>query len=446
MSSGNTETSILGILKNYYRDGGAINTSYEKHVLWALMTKKRGVPNVTGSQFIHSVVYADSTGDASGDITTANTTNNPTAAQGFQYAQQAGQNTGFQSVQFYTKRFQNLKDFSISTEAMLASEGPRGAFESAVTLQSDLAVRKLGNRQDIFMHGLGTGQLSQIGASTVLASSTLVLANVKDAVKFTPGQELDLCSANTGSAPRAYGTAVHGLYVQTVDKNLGTLTIAVSQAPGAALCNITDATNGIPGAALSDFIFSRTDYNNVIQGIEAWIPYNGPTATLFNNVNRTQGDVQALAGSWMNAQLKSVEDYLIDATIQQEFVAVKQLTHFIFPWGQYGQLMKSGTAREPIVQETDMDVSFDGTEVLTPSGPVVILQSRNCPPNRVYGIDLESFEYTHLADPIKLWDYDGMGGLRQPLDDGMEYRMFSYGNLVCHQPQNNITLQVTPAT
>src|SRR5258708_465214 len=442
MSSGNTETSILGILKNYYRDGGAINTTYENHALWGIMVKRRAVGSVTGAQFIHSVVFADSTGDASGDITAANTTNNPTAVQGFAYAQKAGQATGFQSVQFLTQRLQNLKDFSISTEAMLSSEGNRGAFESAVTLQSDLALRKLANRQDIFMHGLGTGQLSQINSATTLASSTLQLQNVKDAVKFTPGQELDLAQAASGGAPRAYGTAGHGLYVQSVDKVLGTLTIAVSQTPGATLCNITDATNGIPAAATGDFIFSRTDYNNVIQGVEAWVPYGGPSATLFNNVNRTLSDVQALAGSWMDATLKTIENYFIDATFQQAFVANKNISHFIIPWGQYGELMKSGTAREPVVQETDLTVSFDAVEVLTPTGPVVVMPSRNCPVNRVYGIDLESFEYTHLADPIKLWDYDGMGGLRQPLDDGMEFRFFSFGNLVCHQPQNNITLAV----
>lgn len=444
MSSGNTESSILGILKNYYRDGGAINTTYEMHVLWAMMIKKRGVANVTGSQFVHSVVYADSSGDASGGITAANTANNPTAVQGFNYAQTAGQNTGFQSVQFLTQRVQNLKDFSISTEAMLSSEGNRGAFESAVTLQSDLALRKLAQRQDIFMHGTGTGQLSQINSTDTIASSTLKLAYVKDAVKFAPGMELDLCAVATGGAPRQYGSAGHGLYVQSVDKTAGTLTVGVSQTPGAALCNVNDSVNGIPGATVGDYIFARTDYNNVMQGVEAWIPYNGPTSTLFNNVNRTLGDVQALAGSWQDATLKSVEDYMIDATVQQAFVANKQISHFVIPWGQYGQLMKSGTAREPIIQETDLAVSFDGVEVLTPTGPVVVLPSRNCPLNRVYGIDLESFEYTHLADPIKLWDYDGMGGLRQPLDDGMEFRFFSYGNLVCHQPQNNITLAVSP--
>jgi hypothetical protein len=441
MSSGNTETTILGILKNYYRDGGAINTTYENHVLWAMMIKRRGVPSVTGSQFIHSVVYADSTGDASGDITAANVANNPTALQGFRYAQDAGNKTGFATVQFLTQRLQNLKDFSISTEAMLSSEGNRGAFESAVTLQSDLALRKLAQRQDIFMHGIGTGQLSQLGPTTNVGSSVIQLANVKDAVKFTPNQELDLCAVASGGAPRAYGTAGHGLYVGSVDKNAGTLTVVTAQM-GTTQCNINDATNGIPGATDGDYIFSRTDYNNVMQGIEAWVPYGGPSSTPFNGVVRTNGDVQALAGSWQDASLKTVEDYFIDATVQQAFVCNKQISHFIIPWGQYGQLMKSGTAREPIIQETDLAVSFDGTEVLTPTGPVVVLPSRNCPVNRVYGIDLESFEYTHLADPVKLWDYDGMGGLRQPLDDGMEFRFFSFGNLVCHQPQNNITLLV----
>jgi len=437
-TSGNTETSVTGILKDYYRDGGAINTTYEKHVLWAIMTKKRGLPGVSGRQFIHSVVYADSSGDAAGGITAANVANNPTALQGFGYAQQAGSQTGFKSVQFYTQRVETVKDFSVSTEAILSTEGARGAFESAVTLQSDLALSKLGNNLDIYMHGAGTGQLSQISSATNLSSPTLVLQNVRDAVKFYPGMELDVAALSSGGAPATYGTNGHGWYVASVDKTQGTLTVSTDQT-GATACNLNDSTNGIPTAADGYYIFARTFYNNVMQGLEAWIPYGGPSSTLFNNVNRTLGDVQALAGSWQDGTSKTVEEYLIDATVQQEFVSNKQLSHFILPWGQYGQLMKSGTAREPIVQETDLEVSFDGVEVLTPSGPVIVLPSRNCPVNRVYGIDIDSFEYTHLSDPIKLWDLDGMGGLRQPNANGMEYRMFSFGNLVCHQPQNNIT-------
>lgn len=442
-TSGNTQTTAIGIMKDFYRDGKAIDTSYEKHVLWALMTKTRAVPKVGGSAFVHSIIFADSAGDASGIITAANTTNNPTAAQGFAYAQQAGGSTGIQSVEFFTTRYQNNKDFSLSTEVILSSDGPRNAFESAVVAQSQTAVRWLGNRQDIFMHGTGTGVIGQIATTTTIGSSTIQLTNASDAVKFKPGMELDLCSALTGSAPRAYGTNVHGCYVGSVDKTAGTLTTVVSQSQGAATCNINDAANGIPGAATGDYIFARTDYNNVISGVEAWIPYGGPTSTLFYGVNRTLGDVQALAGSWMNASQKSVEEYFIDASIQQARVATEGLTHFIMPWGQWGQLAKSGTAREPVVQETDMTVSFNGVEVLTPDGPATALFSRNCPTNRVYGVNIDTFEFTHLAEPIKLWDYDGVGGLRQPLADGMEYRMFSFGNVVCHQPQNNITLLVS---
>lgn len=442
MSSGNSEQSLIGIMKNYYRDGGAIDTSYENYVLWAMMTKKRALPSVTGYQFIHSIVYADSAGDAAGGITAANTANNPNAAQGFTYAQNVGNTSSMKSVQFYTQRVETVKDFSVTTEAMLSTEGNRGAFESAITLQSDLALRKLGNNLDIFMHGNGSGTLSQIASTTTLASNIIVLQNVRDAVRFTPGQELDLAPLTTSNGPRAYGSNGHGLLIGTVDKTTGFLYIV--KPDGVTPCNITDAADGIPGAAVGDIIIGRTFFNNVMQGVEAWIPYNGPSSVLFNNVNRTLGDVQALAGSWMDATQKTVEDYLIDMTVQQAFVANKQINKIIVPWGQYGQLMKSGTAREPVIQETDLTVSFDATQVLTPTGPVTIIPSRNCSPSRVYGLDLDSFEYTHLAEPIKLWDYDGSGGMRQPLANGMEFRFFSLGNLVCHQPQNNITLAVNP--
>lgn len=447
MATGNTELTVDGILKDYYKDGGATNTTYENgNVLWGIMTKKRAMGGVTGRSFIHSVVYADSNGDASGTSGNVggNNPNNPTAANDFQYSQQAGSTSSFQSVEFHTQRVRNYKDFTISTEAYLSTEGVRGAFESAITLQSDLAVRKMGQRQDIFMFGAGTGALSNVAAATVLTSNVIKLQNANDAVKFTPGQELDVATLASGGAPKPYGSAGHGLIVGSVDKSNGLLYIVVARRSTTA-CPLNDATNGIPTIAAGDYIFGRTDYNNVMQGLEAWVPYLAPVpGVLFNGVDRAQGDIQALSGSRFDATGKTFEEVVIGMTIRQEFVAEKQMTHIIMPWGFYETGMLSGTARQPVLQGTDLDVSFPGIEVMTPSGTVIVLPARNCPANRVYGIDLESWEYTHVREPIWLWDLDGNTGLRQPGDDGIEYRMASIGNAVCHKPQNNITAAILP--
>jgi hypothetical protein len=424
MSSGNTELSIDGILKEYYRDGSAINTTYEKHPLWALLAKKEATPNVTGRQFVHSVVFAGSSGMASGG--------------NFSYAQTSGQATSMQSVAFLTNRYENIRDFSIATEAVLSTRGDRGAFESIVTLESDNALRNLANSQEIFMFGTGTAAVAQVGS---IVGNTIVLASSTDGVKFEDGMELDAAvSAGTGGL-LAYGSALHGLYVGAVDRQNGVLTTTVSQTQGAAQCSPTDATNGIPTLAAGNYLFYRTFRNNVMQGLESWIPFGGPSSTLFNGVNRTLDNVR-LAGQSLDATQLSPEDMVIQSTVAVELQG-ESLTHFIVPWNYFAKFQKSGVAKEVVVQETEYDVSFSGINVMSPSGPITVLPARNCPSNRVYGINISSWEYTYMGkESVFMWDLDGNMGLRQPNDDGIEYRFVSFGNLVCHRPSANITMKV----
>jgi len=424
MASGNTELTIDGILKDYYRDGSAINTTYEKHPLWALLAKKEATPNVTGRSFVHSVVFAGSSGTASGG--------------NFSYAQTSGQATSMQSQAFLTNRFENIRDFSIATEAVLSTRGDRGAFESIVTLESDNALRNLANTQEIFMFGTGTAVMSTVGS---ISGDTIILGNTTDGVKFEVGMELDAALNASSGGLLAYGSAGHGLYIGSVDRQNGILTTAVSQTQGATQCSPTDAVNGIPLLAAGCSLFLRTFRNNVMQGIESWIPFGGPSSTLFNGVNRTLDNVR-LAGQSLDATQLSVEDMVIQATVAVELQG-ESLTHMIVPWSYFAKFEKSGVAKTIVIQETEYDVSFRGISVNSPSGPITILAARNCPTNRVYGINVSTWEYTYLGkEAIFMWDLDGNMGLRQPNDDGIEYRFVSFGNLVCHRPSANITIKV----
>jgi hypothetical protein len=424
MASGNTELSIDGILKEYYKDGAAVNTTYEKHPLWALLAKKEATPNVTGRQFVHSVVFAGSSGQASGG--------------NFAYAQTSGAATSMQSVQFLTNRYENIRDFSIATEAVLSTRGDRGAFESIVTLESDNALRNMANTQEIFMFGTGTAAMSTVGS---ISGNTVVLGNVTDGNKFEDGEELDAAASASAGGLRAYGSGGHGLYIISVDRLNGVLTCGTTQAQNGTPCSPTDAVNGIPTLANGDSLFLRSYRNNVMQGLESWIPFGAVSSSLFNGVNRTLDNVR-LAGQSLDATQLSVEDMVIQATTLVELQS-ESLTHMIVPWGYFAKFQKSGVAKEVIVQETEYDVSFSGISVMSPSGPITVLPCRNCPANRVYGLDISSWEYTYMGkEPIFMWDLDGNMGLRQPNDDGIEYRFVSFGNLVCHRPSANITVKV----
>lgn len=426
MASGNTLTSIDALLKYYYDDGGLVNETYMDNPLWALMTKQQSVSNVTGRSFIHPVVIATSQGRATS----------------FALAQSRGAITGELSYDFTVPRVNNYQDATVSTETVLSTKDDRGAFTRAITLITDNCLHNLGLDQAISMYGDGTGTRGNISSGTTIASSTLSLAIAANAAYFEVGMELDLAATATGSI-RAYGTAGHGLYVIAVDRINGTLTIGTTPNPAtASTCNISDATNGIPTAATGDFIFARGDQSAKMQGLAAWLPYGGPSSAPFLGVNRTVDPVR-LAGNTLDASMMSIEDAFIQSASNVALQGGK-LTHFFVPYNKFAQLMKSQSSKVVIVEEVNPDVSFEGVEVLTPRGKVSVIPDRNCPPNRMFGLNLDTWAFIHLGDPIQVFNYDGNTWLRQPSDDGMEIRFFSLGNLVCREPRSNIIMNVNP--
>lgn len=426
MASGNTMTTINAILKDYYDDGMLVNETYRKNPLWSMITKQQDMSNVTGRSFIHPVVYATSQGRATN----------------FGLAQSRGNLTGELSVDYTVTRVKNYQVASVNTETVLSTQNDRGAFTKAVTLITDNCLANLGLDQSIAMYGDGTGLRGNISATTTIAGTVLTLAVSGNVVNFEVGMELDL-AATVGGTVRAYGSAGHGLYVIGVNRATGALTIGTTPNPATATAvNINDATNGIPTAAQGDFIFARGDQSVKMAGLAAWLPYGGPSATPFFGVDRTVDSVR-LGGNWLDGTQLSIEDAFIQATTN---VATQgyDLTHFFVPYNKYAQLLKSQSSKVVISDEVAPNISFDGLQVLTPSGPVAIFPDRNCQPDRMWGLNMKTWEYTHIGDPVSLWDLDGNTWLRQASDDGMEIRFFSMGNLVCRTPASNIVIKVAP--
>lgn len=428
MSSGNTQTTIDALLKFYYDDGALVNETYFDNPLWAMMTKKQAVANVTGRSFIHPIVYATSQG----------------RRVSFSAAQAAGQITGELSADFTVPRFNNYQDASIATETILSTRDDRGAFTRAVTLVTDDCLHNLGLDQAISMYGDGSGVRGNISATTTIASSTLQLAVADNALYFEVGMALDLATSPTATV-KAYGTAGHGLYVIAVDRINGTLTIGTTPNPATATaCNISDATNGIPTAADGDYIFVQGDQGAKMTGLQAWIPYNSSgLATPFLGVTRSIDPVR-LAGNWLDGSSLSVEDALIQAATNVKKQSSMGVTHFFMGYSKYAQLLKSQSAKVVIEEQVNPDVSFEGVELLTSSGRVSVIPDRNCPPDKMFGLNLGTWDYIHLGDPVQVFNYDGNTWLRQPSDDGMEIRFFSLGNLVCRQPSANVVVKVNP--
>ena len=434
---GNTLVSLDAILKEYYRDGGVINTTFEQNPLWALITKKQNVmANVGGRNFLFPVKYATSQGRSAL----------------FANAQSGGQLTSTQTVDFQVPNVTNFQYTTLSSQVILQTRGNRNAFVDAVTLEMDGCLDNLGRDMGGAVYGDGSGIRGNVGASTTLASNQLVLSIADSALQFEVGMQLDLCAAGT-QTPRAYGSAGHGLYVIAVDRTNGILSIGTTPNPQTAVpCNITDATNGIPTAALGDGIFVSGDENLKITGLAGWLPYGGPSATSFFGVNRTV-DPTRLAGQSVDGTQLSIEEAFIRATSivakQGGGMGRNQVSHFFLPFNQYEKLLKSQAARTiidvAIGEGEDPDVSFSGVEMMTAQGKVTVLPDNNCLPNRIFGLDLDTWNYLFVGqDPVTLWDLDGNQMLRTPSADGVEIRFISFGNVVSSKPGSNVVISVNP--
>ncbi len=419
MAIGNTPATIDALLTEYYDDGALVNETYIDNPLWARMSKQEAIGNVTGRHFVHPVVFASSQG----------------RSRSFDRAQSRAGATAEQSVDFLVPRVTNYQLATVQTEAILQTKGDRGAFVDILTLITDNAVRNLGLAQAHSMYGSGSECIGVI-ATGGISTSVITLAGADQSLNFEVGMELDAAIAEVTGNVAAHGSGSHGLLVIAVDRVANTITVGT---PAGAAVAATDGTDGIPGLADGYFLFVRGDRGLGMKGLQAWIPYGGVASNdSFLNVNRSVDSVR-LAGNYLNAAQLSVEDAFIQAANNVAKQGGK-LTHFFVPFNKYAQLLKSQSAKVTIVEEVNPDISFDGLQVLTSKGPVLVMPDRNCPSDRMFGLDINTWAYTHVGDPVQMFNLDGNTWLRQASADGLEIRFFSMGNLVCRAPAHNITM------
>jgi hypothetical protein len=473
--AGNNNSSVSGLLKRWYRDGGAVITTFRNRPGWTMLTKKADSSTVEGTTFAFAI--------KTNDMQSRNTvfTSSQAQSQGlsaysqsiFTSSTQGPPNVGAIGVtQFQVPRAYNYANANISTELELSSRTKKGAFDTTVTSITDSALNVLGNDCEISLFGgsvtstgistASTGFISAIGAATVVSSAlgVLVLQNAFDVNRFSFGQELDLYWNNAGTITKRINIAGNGLFVGSVDRTYGYLYIV--NAAGTAI-----AINSVfSDAAVNDFICVTNDFNQgaatgtsgtgKILSFESWVPFGGPVAdsnsNLFCGVNRNLGDITRLSGNWLDSTggigpnagtTLNIEDTLITGT---EIVAMQsddETTDIWMNFNQYTKLLKSNVARTMVDINTSIPgLSFKGLEVVTASGSATVMRDRFVGVNRIYFTYMPSWSYIHLGDPVEWYALDGQQSLREPNLDAKGFRFFSFGNTVCDKPSSNLTANV----
>lgn len=479
--AGNNNSSVSGLLKRVYKDGLTKET-YTNRPFWALMQKKRDTSQFVGSTFQYATEMNDIQArnvlfSGAQSLALGLTANSANALTGTIAGAPNAGNVGI--TQWTLSRVMNYAYATISTELELSARDKKGAFEEAIVTINDSALNVLGNDQEITLFGgsvtatgvstAATGFISAIGTGTDVTSSTGVL-NLQyqfDGAKFSQGQELDLYYNNSGVITKRNSTSAgHGLYVGNVNFSNGTITIVNSAGTAIAVNSIfTDA-------AVGDFICVTNDFNlgaatgtsgtAKINGFESYVPFGGPVAdspsNLFNGVNRNVGNLARNAGTWVDAtgaiganvgSVLNIEDTILAMMTYQQMVSDKAIDTFALNHNQNVKLLKSNISRTLLpggALQTDVPaLSFKAVEVETGFGSALVMPSRFCGVNRIYGLHLDSWLFVHLgAEPVNVNELDGNTALREAALDAKSMRYFSLGNVVCTNPGAQSVANIAP--
>lgn len=428
MAFGNNSTSDDALLKNLYSDDKVTKALFMKNKFMAMLPKNEEVP---GRYFVNPLVVS------SGQSRSAK----------FSVAQSMAALSGELVVDFQVPLIENHADATVASKLIAQTQTDKGSFLRAVALIADDQLINFGNDLSVSLYRTSDGSRGQIDASTTLSGATLVLKNAKDVLNFEVGMQLDLASANTGTTVKAYGSNNHGLYVSSVNYSAGSLTVGTSPTANSAAPagGIQDAADGIPTAAAGDYIYVTGDKSLKLNGFQDWIPFGAVASNdSFLNVNRSANQVR-LAGNYLDGTAgQSLVGTLEDA-INQVGEQGGELTHFFMNYKQFGLLAKELVGKVQISKTPlDDEIGFESIAIVGSTGTVVCLPDRACPSNTICGVNLDTWELLSVGKAVHVWDEDGKVWLRSPSDSGMEIRFYSFCNLMCKDPRQNINVRVNP--
>lgn len=382
-------TTAAAILKEYYSDQRVQQLTYKDAPFYALLNK---VKDFYGASYPLPMRVSNPQG----------------ASAVFSNAQ--GQKQPSNYKKFSLTRVRDYSLASIETEAVLASETNPGAFLQLATAEIDGAMKTMARRMSWSLYGDGLGAIGTV-ASYTGSPAVITLTNVEDTVHFELGQTLEIRS---GATVRTLFTATSSALVAGVDRDLGTVTLSVN------------STGNSVSAA--DTINVVGDYSARLSGLAAWIPSTSPTNTAFFGVDRSI-DATRLGGVRVTSSGKPIDEALIDAARRLGREGIGNADYVFSGFTRYASLEKTMGAK---VRYKDFEVGgigFRGIEISGPQGPITVVPDRDCPENKMYMVEMDSFSLYSLKEPIMLLDQDGNKMLRESTADAMEVRVGGYFQL-----------------
>lgn len=386
-------TSFSSSLKQLYTKEKIENLVYADNPLYAMLSKYE---KFMGKNMVIPVIFGNNQG-ASADFVTA----------------KANKTSG-KIKDFTITRNKEYGVASIDNETMEASVGDANAFLEAFTFQLDGTLQNVGRALAVAVYGPGTGKIGKVLSISTL---TITLDQAEDVTNFEVDMKLNFSTANGGGTVKATEPTI-----TNVDRNAGTIIV-------------TDVT----GLAAADFIFRDGDYDNKLKGLQAWMPAT-VTATAFFGMDRSV-DSSRLGGIQISGTNKPIEEALIEAASRIAREGGKP-THAFMSYAKYADLEKAlGSKVQYIDLKANAEIGFRGIQVNGPRGVIRVLPDQNCPADKCFLLQLDTWKLYSLGPAPKLLNLDGLKSLREDQSDSVEIRVGAYAQLACNAPGWNGVIQ-----
>lgn len=396
------------LLKELYPDGLPLEIMQRNHSFMSLVQKDG---NTTGEYMVIPVWYDLPSGRSASisQLLTSSATSPISPSK---------------SVKFQPSLVEDYAAHWLNMLTVYKTMNDRGAFVEARKREIDGLLKQLGNSLSHALYRDGSGSVGRINSAGA-GSATIVMTNASDTKFFVIGGLYAVADGSTG-VPGALRDAGDLVEVSAIDEDAGSVTFT------------TVVSTTITGAVANDFFIPAGDLNEKVTGLAGWIPLAAPSATPFFGVVRTTYPTR-LAGHRLSQPTVPAEDTIMELC---EIAGDRGVTFdrcFVSP-RQFGRVAKRLNAKVEYENANGggtAQVGFSSVAIHTSAGMVRLTPDSDCPDDRGYLLNMDTWRLKHLLDLPHIVTDDGVKALRRPALDQIEIRARYYAQLVCYEPGMN---------
>ncbi len=400
-----TLTAWDDALKQYYLDKKPLDVAYGDHPFLQMVPKNT---RFRGKNMPLPILYARPQGRSA---TFATAQSNATSSS---------------LGEFLLTRVKNYAVVTVDGETIEASKGNEFSFLEALTTETDMGLKTLGDTLSRQLFRSQSGSIGVVGA-TPAANTNLDLATDADSLNFEVGMKVIFTDATDSGSTRDSSKALE--------------VAAVSRMAASNQITLTANLNSVSSVASGDFIVPEGDLITpgtylCMAGLQDWIPASAPSSTAFFGQDRTK-DVTRLGGQ-RQAYDTSIKQTILEAAMTVGREGGKPDVCFLSfsDWAALELTLDAQVtgARQPGPAQ---NFGFRTLQVIGPHGPIDVIPDKDCPTGSGYLLQLDTFALYSIGDAVQILSHDGQRMLRQNGYDGVEIRMGGYYQLGCRAPGYN---------